>query len=177
MCAKRYYMIESKNGACAETETKLDRLKNELALNDKWENEIVTILLNKEMTGGKKIEKIQNSIQDFRGQTLGGDSRDIGVHPMTTIEDDSIAEILLDSIPTKKQRERARILLNHLLKRITLTPEGRIRYPDEMVGGYLVDHVKLFTGNDKKDNNMIPEDGLKLARLIQDFPSAIFTYQ
>ncbi len=175
-------MIESKGGARAETETKLDRLKNELALNDKWENEIATILLNKEMTGEKKIEKIQNSIEDFRRQTIDGDSRDIEVHPTTTTttmtmtEDNSIAKIL-DSIPTKKRKERAKILLNHLLKCITLTPEGRIRYPDEMVGGYLVDHVKFFTGNDKKDNNAIPEDGLKLARLIQDFPSTIFAYQ
>ncbi len=70
-------MIESKGGARTETETKLDRLKNELALNNKWENEIATILLNKEMTGGKKIEKIQNSIQDFRGQALSGDSHNI----------------------------------------------------------------------------------------------------
>ncbi len=67
---------------------------------------------------------------------------------------------MLEILP-KKQRERGKILLNHLLKCITLTPEGRIWYPDEMVGGYLVDHVKFFTGND--NNDKIPEDGLKLA--------------
>ncbi len=89
-------MIESKGGARAETETKLDRLKNELALNDKWENEIATILLNKEMNREKKIEKIQNTMQDFRGQVLGDA---IEVHP--TFDDG-----ILDSIPTKKQKRK-----------------------------------------------------------------------
>ncbi len=114
MCAKRYYMIESEAPPGTSDETELDRLKRELASNDKWENEIATILLNKDMNRMKKIEKIREKMLD------------IEVHP-ASFDDDSITKILLDSIPTKKrQRQRGRILIKHLLKRITLTPEGRI---------------------------------------------------
>ncbi len=70
MCAKCYYMIESKSGSGGgdkqqgETD-ELDRLKKELILSDKWENEVATILLNKELSQGKKIERIKNSMHDI----------------------------------------------------------------------------------------------------------------